>query len=199
MRGVVIPRFDCNFTDSLVLGVPGLIRDIDEEIDHDLDLYDTKEKYEANTDQTFADNFIDQAERLFEERGDFRRNPLGRSRFTDLREKIKDFDYWRAFMETLAFSIDVFSSGDIRRLVKHGVVHVQKNVDGGRKGGKKSVETRQKKAKSTKEARQAIAEEIWKKDPELDNSKVAGKIIKRHGEKYGKHDTIRKAIINPFL
>lgn len=197
MRGFFTDDFKPKFTDNLILNVissSGI--NWSGWIDSDLEYIDSKEAYTANPHQTFAEYFINKSEELFEERGDFLRNPSSRLYFDELREKIKNFNYWRAFTETLSFVIDVFAAGDIQNHVKTRVVGIRKSKDGGKEGGKKSGIIRRQKTIPIKEIWQAEADKILKKpkNSKLSKSRIAELITEKIG---GNPDTIRKYIKKP--
>lgn len=183
--------FSCDTTDKIIL-FRHLI-DMDERIDRELELIDNKEIFETHSDQTFADYFIDEAEKLFEKNGYFRYRGT-RSQINDLRVKIKNYDFWRAFMQALQFTASVFSVGSIPDIAQKGVVHIRKVVGGGKRGGNESGMVRREKAKPAIEKWQTAAENIWKKHSTYSKKAVAEIIVKRPEFEGGNIDTIRKSI-----
>lgn len=191
MKKKPLEFFNCNPTDKMILF--GYLTNMDQRIDDELDLFDNEEKFAANADETFADYFINEAEKLFKKNGYFRYQST-KVQIDDLRKRIKDYNFWCAFMRTLQFSALVFSAGEVRDIVQNGVVHIRKNIGGGREGGIKSTIVRKEKAKSNYEIWQAEADKIWQENSNLSNSRVAELIAKKIG---GKADTIRKYIKKP--
>lgn len=185
--------FNCKATDKLILF--DYLTDMDERIDRELNLLDNQVEFKTNENRTYTDEFLDDAENLFRERGCLDKRTL--TLIGSLRGKVKTFDSWRVFMETLLLVTMTFRNGDIPEIAQSGAIHIQKVVGGGKDGGSKSGKVRREKAAPTKEAQQALADEIWRKpkNSKLSKSSVAELVKKKIG---GNVRTIRGSIQKPL-
>lgn len=97
----------------------------------------------------------------------------------------------KIYLRSIELMINQMRSGHLGWLATKQIEAIEKGAESGKKSGK----VRGEKAKATKEAQQAEAENKWWGHPTLKNIEVARKIAKKSG---GNIDTIRKSIKKPL-
>ena len=97
----------------------------------------------------------------------------------------------KIYLRSIELMINQMTAGHLGELAEKQIKTIEKGAEDGKKSGK----VRGEKAKATKEAQQAEAENKWWGHPTLKNIEVARKIAKKSG---GNIDTIRKTIKKPL-
>jgi len=121
----------CDGTDSEILNSQYSM--MDQIIDKELDAYIDKDVFELKTDETFADLFIRESSILLEQKGHFSYGNGLTSYIEDLRKKLKDYDFWRVFTQSLQFATFVYSSGIVSELAQIAVKQKRNQSEKGSK------------------------------------------------------------------